>query len=281
MKRRFRDLIKTNRWLKYVPNSLTLCNSLCGFLAILTALRAYEGSTPEESLPVFYTSAVIICCAMVFDSLDGLAARIFNAASMHGVQMDSLADMVTFGVAPATLVAVMTHSLRAPSNIGRTEEVLIYLLCSVYVGCAALRLATYNVHAILEKKSSDKFSGLPSPGAAAGVCVVVAYAWNSDIDLTRYAVVLPAYAAFLGLLMVSPIPYTHAGKWICSVRRNRKRLIVLTAMVLIAAFFRIPGIAAIVTLYIFAGPVLALCRLVCRKGHPKPEEPVPAGTVKR
>ncbi len=281
MKRRFRDLIKTNRWLKYVPNSLTLCNSLCGFLAILTALRAYEGSTPEESLPIFYTCAVIICCAMVFDSLDGLAARIFNAASMHGVQMDSLADMVTFGVAPATLVAVMTHSLRAPSNIGRTEEVLIYLLCSVYVGCAALRLATYNVHAILEKKSSDKFSGLPSPGAAAGVCVVVAYAWNSDIDLTKYAVALPAYAAFLGLLMVSPIPYTHAGKWICSVRRNRKRLIVLTAMVLIAAFFRIPGIAAIVTLYIFAGPVLALWRLICRKGHPKQEKPVPAGTVKR
>jgi len=281
MKRRFRNLIKTNRWLKYVPNSLTLCNSLCGFLAILTALRAYEATTPEESLPVFFTCAVIICCAMIFDSLDGLAARIFNAASMHGVQMDSLADMVTFGVAPATLVAVMTHSLRAPSNIGRTEEVLIYLLCSVYVGCAALRLATYNVHAILEKKSSDKFSGLPSPGAAAGICVVVAYAWNSDIDLTRYAVVLPAYAAFLGLLMVSPIPYTHAGKWICSVRRNRKRLVVLAATVLIAVFFRIPGIAALVTLYIFAGPVFALWRLVCRKGRGEEEEPVPAGTGKR
>jgi len=269
MKRRFRDLLKTNRWLKYVPNSLTLCNSLCGFLAILTALRAYEAPTPEESLPVFFSCAVIICCAMIFDSLDGLAARIFNAASMHGVQMDSLADMVTFGVAPATLVAVMTHSLRAPSNIGRTEEVLIYLLCSVYVGCAALRLATYNVHAILEKKSSDRFSGLPSPGAAAGVCVVVAFAWASDIDLTKYAVVLPAYAAFLGLLMVSPIPYTHAGKWICSVRRNRKRLLLLVAMLCVAVFFRIPGIAALVTLYIFVGPVLALLRFLLHWGSGK------------
>lgn len=281
MKGRFRNLIRTNRWLKWVPNSLTLCNSLCGFLAILTALRAYEAATPEESLPVFFSCAIIICCAMVFDSLDGLAARIFNAASMHGVQMDSLADMVTFGVAPATLVAVMTHSLRGPSNIGRTEEVLIYLLCSVYVGCAALRLATYNVHAILEKKSSDKFSGLPSPGAAAGICVVVGFAWNSDIDLTRYAVALPAYAAFLGLLMVSPIPYVHAGKWICSVRRNRKRLLALAAMVLIAVFFRIPGIAALVTLYIFVGPALALLRLVCRKGSLREEEPAPAGTAKR
>ena len=120
MKRRFRDMLQANKWLKYVPNSLTLCNSLCGFLAILITLRAYEARTVEDSLTVFFSCAVIICCAMIFDSLDGLAARIFNAASMHGVQMDSLADMVTFGVAPATLVAIMTHSLRAPSNIGRT-----------------------------------------------------------------------------------------------------------------------------------------------------------------
>ena len=120
MKQRFRNLLKTNRWLKYVPNSLTLCNSLCGFLAILITLRAYERGM--DRLDVFFWSAVIICCAMIFDSLDGLAARIFNAASMHGLQMDSLADMVTFGVAPATLVAVMTHSLRTPNHIGRTEE---------------------------------------------------------------------------------------------------------------------------------------------------------------
>lgn len=98
MKRRFRDMLQANKWLKYVPNSLTLCNSLCGFLAILITLRAYEARTVEDSLTVFFSCAVIICCAMIFDSLDGLAARIFNAASMHGVQMDSLADMVTFAL---------------------------------------------------------------------------------------------------------------------------------------------------------------------------------------
>ena len=266
MKKHVRVWLQTNRWFKCVPNSLTLCNSLCGFLAILITLRAYEAESLDESLTAFFAGAVIICCAMVFDSLDGLAARIFNAASMHGVQMDSLADMVTFGVAPATLVAVMTHSLRVSSHLGRPEEVLIYLLCSVYVGCAALRLATYNVHAILEKKSSEKFSGLPSPGAAAGICVVIAYAWKCDFNITKYVVALPAYAAFLGLLMVSPIPYTHVGKWICSVRRNRKRMLLLAVMVLIAIVFRIPGIAAIVTIYIFTGPVLALRRIFFHGG---------------
>ena len=263
MKQRFRNLLKTNKWLKYVPNSLTLCNSLCGFLAILITLRAYERGM--DRLDVFFWSAVIICCAMIFDSLDGLAARIFNAASMHGIQMDSLADMVTFGVAPATLVAVMTHSLRTPNHIGRTEEIIIYLLCSVYVGGAALRLATYNVHGMLEKKSGDKFSGLPSPGAAIGICVVVAYAWSCDIDLTKYAFLLPAYAAILGLLMVSPIPYTHAAKWLLSVRRNRKRELLLAAMLLVVVFFRFAGLAVLVTLYIFGGPALALFRILFRR----------------
>ena len=123
MKQRFRELIKTNRWLKCVPNSLTLCNSLCGFAAILYTLRAYERFyNSSNALSVFATSAVLICCAMIFDAFDGFAARLFNAASMHGIQMDSLADMVTFGVAPATLVAIMTHSLR-DWDLNRTQEI--------------------------------------------------------------------------------------------------------------------------------------------------------------
>ena len=92
---------------------------------------------------------------MVFDALDGFAARIFNAASMHGIQMDSLADMTTFGVAPAVLCAVLTHSLKGTAL---TEQLSVYLLCSVYLGGAALRLATYNVHAMEEHKSSNYFS---------------------------------------------------------------------------------------------------------------------------
>src|SRR5574344_1212377 len=102
MKQRFRDLLRNQRWLKFVPNSLTLCNSLCGFASILCTIRAYE-ERDGEVMEIFAISAVVICCAMIFDALDGFAARIFNAASMHGLQMDSLSDMVTFGVAPATL----------------------------------------------------------------------------------------------------------------------------------------------------------------------------------
>ncbi|MDD3886268.1 MAG: CDP-alcohol phosphatidyltransferase family protein [Victivallaceae bacterium] len=261
MKKRLRDILPLSRCLKWVPNSLTLCNSLCGFAAILCTLRVYERDTNQIS--VFIVSAAVICFAMVFDALDGFAARIFNAASMHGLQMDSLSDMVTFGVAPAALVAIMTHCLRdTPMN--RPQELLVYVLCSIYLGCAALRLATYNVHAMLEKKGGESFHGLPTPGGAAAIAALVFFAGAHEVAVEKMALYLPFYAAVLGLLMVSPIPYTHMGKWLTSVHRNRKRGFALIAMLVIVAVFQVDGVAALVTLYIFSGPAMALWHLIRR-----------------
>ncbi len=256
MKRNFKNMLARNRWLKWVPNFLTLCNSLCGFAAILYSLTVYEkslGGEERSMLAVFAVSAWIILFAMIFDALDGFAARILNAASMHGLQMDSLADMVTFGLAPATIAAIMTHSLHTPTF---WLNATVYLLCAVYVGCAALRLATYNVHALLEKKSSDKFTGLPSPGAAAGICSVV-IVWNNFASrLEPLSMWLSVYAAVLGLLMVSPIPYPHFAKWLVSVRRNPRRFAVLIGILVVLAVFRLSGMAALVTLYILGCPVM-------------------------
>lgn len=221
-------MLERNRWIKSIPNALTLCNSLCGYAAILITIQAYKYNDPASPdttrnlALVFALSACMILFAMVFDALDGFAARILNAASMHGIQMDSLADMVTFGVAPATLVAIMAHNLRHLENA--RQFIPICILCAVYLGCAALRLATYNVHAILQKKSGDKFSGLPSPGAAAAICSLVIYFAYREGEITHITRFLPQYAAFLGILMVSNVPYIHFAKWLLSVRRNRFRL---------------------------------------------------------
>ncbi|OQA85538.1 MAG: CDP-alcohol phosphatidyltransferase [Lentisphaerae bacterium ADurb.Bin242] len=240
MKQHFRDLLARNRWLKWVPNALTLGNSLCGFAAILYTLQVYEkmmyrdGAAGIEN--IFAISAGMILCAMVFDAFDGYAARLLNAASIHGIQMDSLADMVTFGVAPAAVVAVMAHAL---NSLRPTQFVVVWCLCAVYLGCAALRLAKYNVHAMLEKKSSEKFSGLPSPGAAAAICsVIIFYAveGSEKHSMHRMVAFLPYYAAVLGLLMVSEIPYQHFGKWIFSIPRHKKRLLIVS-VVLIAACY--------------------------------------------
>ena len=260
MKKNAKAFLERNRWLKAVPNSLTLCNPLCGFAAIINTLRVCDPAQPFSGVScpsILATSAILILFAMVFDALDGFAARILNAASMHGIQMDSLADMVTFGVAPATLVVIMTRSL--PGYDGRFFYI-VWALAAVYLGGAALRLATYNVHAMVEKKSSDKFSGLPSPGAAAGICTTVIYYNHLGMEIRHLAVILPIYCALLGILMVSKIQYTHFAKWLLSLKRNRKRLLIVI-LILAAACWKLELTAfAAVNFYILLGLFAALGR---------------------
>lgn len=260
-------MFENNKWLKKTPTILTICNSLCGFGAILYTLYVYDSPRAPEN--VLAISAWIILCAMVFDALDGFAARLFNAASLHGLQMDSLADMVTFGVSPAILVAVMAHSLRAMKPY---QYLLVWGFCAIYLGCAAFRLATYNVHAVVEKKSSDKFSGLPTPGAAAAICSLVIYYSMRAGEIKQILTILPIYTAVLGALMVSNVHYQHMGKWFQSVKRNRKRLMVLIATLF--AFYFNPQLVVVLVInaYVLSGPAIALIRYAgVISGHKNPE----------
>ena len=263
MKKSSKILRSQAHFLKYIPNTLTLCNSLCGFAAILYMLHSYKAS-PADALTIFCVASWVIFFAMIFDVFDGLAARLLNAASLHGIQMDSLSDMVTFGVTPAIMTALFAECCFdwAP---GTSWRIAIYLLCSVYLGGAALRLATYNVHATLKTKakgSSDRFSGLPSPGAAAALCVAVLFLksrFGSDEETLKLAGrYLPFLAAFLGLMMTSTVPYIHAGKWLMSIRRNRKKMPLVLVAIAILICFRMDGLAFLTGAYIVSGPVLLI-----------------------
>lgn len=225
---------KLQQWLQFVPNTLTLCNSLCGYAAILVTLQAYKHVDDQQAMAtIFAWSAGLILFAMVFDMFDGLTARLLHASSLHGIQMDSLADMTTFGVAPATLVAVMAHNMRHIERAG--EFIPICMLCGIYLGCAALRLATYNVHAMYEKKSSDVFTGLPSPGGAAALCTIILFAATEkgSNTLREYFRYLPIYATILGFLMVSQVPYMHFGKYLASAKYHPKRALLIGILLLI------------------------------------------------
>ena len=266
MKKKIHLSDNAKHFLRFLPNLLTICNSLCGFAAILWTLQAYKMSPLDDIRWVFCVSGIMIFSAMIFDAFDGFAARALNAASVHGIQMDSLADMVTFGVAPATVVVIMTDTLKvgvmSPWQIG-----IVYLLCCVYIGCAALRLATYNVHAMSADKKGDPsyFSGLPSPGAAAAICVVVFFAHETHLSIEKFAFVLPVYAAILGLLMVSTVPYVHAGRWLFSVRKSKQKMLMLAIMIVIAIIFRTSGIMLMVTTYVVSGPIICFYRTLRRK----------------
>lgn len=254
MRKNFKKLIEDNWWLKKLPTTLTICNSLCGFGAILYCFHAYMAPTGEKDVipRVLALSACIILAAMIFDALDGFAARLFNAASMHGMQMDSLADMVTFGVAPAVIVSVMAHRLRCLQG---NSYYFVLLMSGIYLGCAALRLATYNVHAIQQKKSSEKFQGLPSPGAAAAICSLVIFFSSAGAEHDFIVYYLPIYTGFLGLLMVSKIKYIHIGKWLVTCRRNHRRLVALLVYIVLLFFY--PALIAVISInaYVLLGPV--------------------------
>ena len=248
--------------LRWLPNTLTLCNSWCGFASILWTLTVYErvaitGVNQSQTYDVLAISALIILGAMIFDVLDGFAARMLNATSMHGLQMDSLSDMVTFGVAPAVLMAVMTHWLQGKQTT--VQLWVTYILCAIYVGCTALRLATYNVKAMEKSSESNVFHGLPSPGAAAAIAILVLAMRVFDRDLSNLALILPIYAAVLGFLMVSALPYRHVGKWLLSKQGNQSlKIMILIVMLFLVGLFREYAIFGIITIYVLSGPAEAL-----------------------
>jgi CDP-diacylglycerol--serine O-phosphatidyltransferase len=235
-------------WYRHIPTALTLCNSLCGFAAILNTLRVYE---PNANIPeVLAGSAWLIVGAMIFDMLDGWVARLLNAFSDHGMNMDSLADMVTFGVAPAVMIAVLaqTAELLLPYR-------LVWVLCAIYLGCAAIRLALYNVKA-LNKESTEGFDGLPSPGAAAAlVTLIILFADAQSETYITLVQWLPIYAGVIGLLMVSSIPFLHFGRWLGSKRYNKAKVLALIVFFLFFSWNSRLVAAVAANLYVLSGPI--------------------------
>jgi CDP-diacylglycerol--serine O-phosphatidyltransferase len=171
----------------WLPSLFTLANMMCGFGAILVAFRGSYG-----------LACVLVGLSVVFDIADGAVARLVGAVSPFGLQFDSLADLVSFGLAPA-LVAFALFS------DGRDSlDPLGWVVCFLWVACAAIRLARFNTTI---DPTADKryFTGLPSPGAA-GVVLASVFAFGDQMQgRDRLWVLLIVVVP--GLLMVSNVRY--------------------------------------------------------------------------
>ena len=171
-----RRRLTARRTLAVLPTLCTLGNCLCGFLVIFFASRNPEiAQMPWQWTPLTL-AAVFVFVGMIFDGLDGQMARKTGRTSNWGAQLDSMADMVTFGVAPAFL-AVQLVGIKTPfvseSGDPLSDRVALVIAC-IYVTCAALRLARFNIAADTEGPSAHMyFEGLPSPGAAGTVASLV------------------------------------------------------------------------------------------------------------
>jgi CDP-diacylglycerol--serine O-phosphatidyltransferase len=197
-KRRRLELKKT---LFLLPNMITLSSIFCGF----DSMRISASATREED---YYLAALLIVFAMFFDVLDGRVARATKTQSAFGLQIDSLADVISFGAAPAMLVYEWTlYRLDSP------RFPLGLIVAFVYIACGAVRLARFNVLSMGEQgqpqKPSKYIVGLPIPGAAGIlVSIIVAnHAASGVLGGVEYVWLLMAVTVGLSFLMVSTIRF--------------------------------------------------------------------------
>ncbi len=166
------------------PGSFTMGNLVCGFIAIVSAAGGE-----------LVTACWLIVLAGFFDALDGKVARFSGAASPFGIQLDSLADVVSFGTAPAFIIYLVI-----PESLGKWS----WIICVVYLIAASYRLARYNLHADNEEKKG--FWGLPVPGAGITLAAYIIFC-NEIWGEVHYIQYLVAMVLLFALLMVSQVEY--------------------------------------------------------------------------
>src|SRR5438552_10995733 len=148
-----------------IPTLLTLGNAVCGLASMACASKIGSAGLPADGDPYFTLSGWLIIAAMLFDALDGYVARLSKSASDFGLQLDSLCDAISFGAAPAFLLLRLGPGWQP---VPRLHQALA-VIATLYMVCAILRLARFNIESTLEPTNQKRFRGLPSPGAAGSV----------------------------------------------------------------------------------------------------------------
>jgi CDP-diacylglycerol--serine O-phosphatidyltransferase len=260
----------------FLPSMATLGNAICGFAACYVAAFDTTNVGPDSiaqwlSNPdhKFFAAAYLILCAMVFDALDGRLARFARHTTDFGGQLDSLADVVSFGFAPA-FVSLLVFKADGPEMAFRITR-LIWAIAALYFSCAAIRLARFNVSNEHGEQHHFSFLGLPSPGAAGAVVGLILM--QQDLAREGFAslsnacvIVLPFVILSTGLLMVSNIRYPHLVNRYLRGRRTIGRLIfvLVLALLLVVAHRYVIGIGTLT--YAAFGPI----SVAWRRWRPRP-----------
>jgi CDP-diacylglycerol--serine O-phosphatidyltransferase len=254
-RRRRRGREHRRRGLYLLPHLLTTANLFFGFYAIV---HAFTGKPDMAALGIIL--------AGVCDALDGRVARLARTTSRFGVEYDSIADTVSFGVAPAML-AFSAGQLQV---LGRPGWVLAFL----FTACAALRLARFNVTA---GRYKGRFEGMPSPAAAGMVASTqwfVSFLRGHGVAFSVPEWAVAGGVALLGLLMVSAIPYRSFKE--LDLRHSFGTLVL--AVVALALIVQEPSVTLFVIgiVYCSAGPVEWVWRRAAGRPLEKLSEPVPS-----
>ena len=240
---------------------MTAGNLFCGFLAITLCIQAKFEVDPLITKGLYINAVWCILAAVVCDALDGRLARLGGKESLFGAEFDSIADIVSFGMAPALLVYFLILS---PDNYPFFERIG-FIIGFIYLLCAAVRLARFNVitspllptHEKL--KNNKDFLGLPVPAAAGLIASLVFVITN--YDLKGLALALPFLMLLIAFLMVSNVQYPSFKNvdWHTQLRL-RAFIIGLIFVVALFHFYEI-AFSIVFMAYIFSGAIRHLLRI--------------------
>lgn len=206
----------------FLPNLMTGGNLFCGFLALTKIVEA-DAASPDFNERILHALGFILL-ACLFDLLDGRIARWGGIESPFGREFDSLADMISFGAAPAFLVhRIVLHDVFAKyPGLG-------WFVASVYLICGALRLARFNCLAAQGEGGGKEFLGFPIPAAAGLVASLTLFLmWIEERDFPQghWRYVLPVILIFLSVMMISEVKYPSFKKLDLRTRRPFAKLVV-------------------------------------------------------
>jgi CDP-diacylglycerol---serine O-phosphatidyltransferase len=250
-----RPNLKLRRGIYLLPSSMTVANMLCGFYAVMATLKG--GGTDLDN------AAKAIGLAILFDSFDGFVARATGTSSEFGKQFDSLADMVSFGIAPAVLAFTWgVHGIFPTDvlDVRHLHEIGWWVALS-FVICCAWRLARFNIQGMAPGSGSKYFVGLPCP-AAAGLIAATVHAIKSPIEDWRWSIFWMLIVVGDAALMSSTVRY-RSFKEMPMARRRPSLLIVLIGLLigLIVTNSEVV-LMLIATIFVFSGLALHMVRMV-------------------
>ena len=255
-RKRIRDRARIHRSLSIIPSLFTIGNIFCGYYSVISTLRGN-----------WDYAAILIGVGYILDGLDGRIARLTKTASDFGVQLDSLADVITFGVAPAVLA--FSWGFGASEGIEGSVAKHVHQLGSLasfaFVVCGALRLARFNLQAKKPPEASSKryFVGLPIP-AAAGMLVAVVHFFKTPTLMIGSALLWSFLILLLAFLMISTVRYSSFKEF--DVKKARPSLALFVTAMLISLIYLYSEVMllSMATIYVGSGLVGNLVQTVRR-----------------
>jgi CDP-diacylglycerol--serine O-phosphatidyltransferase len=265
-----------------IPSLFTAANIGMGFYAVMQTMHGFQlvGIGGEENLvhaaQYFDFAARALGWAVLFDSLDGRIARMTKTTTEIGVQLDSIADMLTFGIAPAALIYAWSYGSVFPEN--STIHKIGWFISFMLVVCGAFRLARFNVQAMrprvlaegATKVDKKSFVGLPIPAAAGLLAAIVHFSpapliSKNPEQSVNYGFLMMILVAALSALMVSTFRYTSFKSVGQSRRSTRFALVALAAFVMLVWLFSREVLLIGAIAYVSHGVLLYLASLFRRK----------------